>query len=315
MTASLAQLVRTRSIGITVIALTVLLIRHLYPSRPILPDPIAPSPLAQTKLTIPPPDEVAEMTAEMKGSSHLLPNTGPFVVPRKFYRVVCDYFARNPRKDDYVDGKPVPQAYYNKMIQHVKRYNLGKIYFKMRGDRELHLAFYSLGKGAIGFLIGDDCYIADSEDDDGAVALLYTLDQAREAAGVRLPPLYPPPIESDDSIASLIVSTVRRGPDIPEITNFHIPVSQISTIMRRLRGRVQTVPQAWPEAQRLGRLNLTLRDGRSVMVNYYQAPPGDIRFSVGNTYYRSLSTDEGMSSDSLDDDIRFVISCENFKNQ
>jgi hypothetical protein len=64
----------------------------------------------------------------------------------------------------------------------------------------------------------------------------------------------------------------------------------------------------WPEAKRLGTLNLTLKDGKIVTLRYYQAPLGELRFSVDNAHYRLAPVSGITSSDSLDADVRLVIS-------
>ena len=228
-----------------------------------------------------------------------------FVVPKEFHREVCGYFTGttwvdlNVKKYFKDKGRPVQRSALGIM---------GLIHFLLRGGQDLDSAFYKAGKGGIGFSIGDEYYKADTDYHDGVLDHLDILDPARaEAAGVRLPPPYPPPIGSDDNIASLTVSTVRRSDEKRAITDYRVPEARIRTIMRWLDGRFQEVQEAPPEAQRLGTLHLRLKDGKVVTVRYYEAPQGEIGFSVDNVHYRSSPRTQFRSSESLDGEIRDLV--------
>jgi hypothetical protein len=75
--------------------------------------------------------------------------------------------------------------------------------------------------------------------------------------------------------------------------------------MRWLHGQSKHIPLTWPENTRIGTLNVTLKDGETVRVHYYQAPAGELRFSINNIHYELKN--RYASSSSLDKDVRFVI--------
>jgi hypothetical protein len=256
-------------------------------------------PTATSMPHIPTPAEVAEMSAEMNGTLFGLPVTESFKVPKEFHAEVCRYFAEQPSKWSIYSEEAVQKS------------KLGQLHFELVGGGRLDSSFYTAGKGAIGFSIGRDYYIADTGNHDGGLSLLFVLDRARRAAGIPLPPPYPPPIGSDDNIAGLTVS-VRHSPDKPEITNYAIPAASVSTVMRWLRGRVQTIPEMWPESQRLGVLNVALKSGEVVAISYYRASPGEVRFSINNTSYRVLNPNSS-DDDTISGEIRDIIRDEKLK--
>ena len=137
------------------------------------------------------------------------------------------------------------------------------------------------------------------------MTLYLLLDRARESAGVALPPPFPSPILTYDNIVSISATISRGGPSEPGYTDHHIRDSDVWTIMRWLHGQSKHIPLTWPENTRIGTLNVTLKDGETVRVHYYQAPAGELRFSINNIHYELKN--RYASSSNLDEDIRLVI--------
>lgn len=113
-------------------------------------------------------DEVVEITADVNGSIHGLPTLGEFMVPREFHALVFRYFSGpshrwSPRHPDVMD-----------------RFKLGRIRCRLRDGRTQEIDFYTAGKGVIGYSIGRNFWLADTPGDDGAMSLVFVLEEAKK---------------------------------------------------------------------------------------------------------------------------------------
>jgi hypothetical protein len=112
----------------------------------------------------------AELYGEKTGLGH--PNTAKFHVPDRYIKIICEFFS----------GKSDDWHYYNE--KSVRKAQLGSVYFKFSNDKSIKVDFFTVGKGAIGYFVNDNYYVAQSGDSDGGWVLLNILSEAYESAKI-----------------------------------------------------------------------------------------------------------------------------------
>jgi hypothetical protein len=250
--------------------------------------------------SIPSASEVTSITAQLNGNPLGQPSTGRFTVPKQFHEEVCGFFTgQRYRRDSY--GK----IGMDKTV-------LGHLHFDLKVGGVFDLSFDDAGSGVIGVSVDGDYFLAKLQGEIGGINLFFVLDNAREAAGVPLPPQYPPPIQSDENIVRVKVHLdrpVAKGLDVTELV---VPDANTGRVMRWLRGAAEPVAHMWPESQRLGILTVTLKSGGDVQVAYYRGPMGETRFSIGKTSYRVLNLNS-VYEDNINAELEDIIISEMMK--